>query len=285
MVQNGCRLPSELSIRLSCDLSKYPCTGVVPQVGAAVLTARRRQLAPCAFPAFQGPYPDHESNRRGLPLSLVGCEGGKRSGGLHIHAPAGDECRSRPQVCDGQRQGRSGQDQPGGLAGRAVRCGGAQHPRGVHRPCPLAVRLPRSGRLFSLMPGKSLSGQKRLGTFTASASCRCGSQHACAILTVYASAARDPCSGATGQSRSAVQSLRCHTQPWRSKACGSVSMHLELRVGCDCMQDVSGGKPVPVEGTALPLWGLEIDPDRARDDFRAFNARDDGKVRTQQTEI
>ncbi|EIE22947.1 ArsAB family transporter: arsenite [Coccomyxa subellipsoidea C-169] len=42
-------------------------------------------------------------------------------------------------------------------------------------------------------------------------------------------------------------------------------------------QDVSGGKPVPVEGTALPLWGLEIDPDRAKEDFKAFNARDDGK--------
>ena len=41
---------------------------------------------------------------------------------------------------------------------------------------------------------------------------------------------------------------------------------------------MSGGQPVPVEGTALPLWGLEIDPDRATDDFRAFNARDDGKV-------
>ena len=35
---------------------------------------------------------------------------------------------------------------------------------------------------------------------------------------------------------------------------------------------------MPVEGTALPLWGLEIDPDRAKEDFRAFNARDDGKV-------
>ncbi len=44
------------------------------------------------------------------------------------------------------------------------------------------------------------------------------------------------------------------------------------------LQDVSGGQPVPVEGTALPLWGLEIDPDRATDEFRAFNARDDGKV-------
>ena len=41
---------------------------------------------------------------------------------------------------------------------------------------------------------------------------------------------------------------------------------------------MSGGKPVPVEGTALPLWGLEIDPDRAKEDFRAFNARDNGKV-------
>lgn len=40
---------------------------------------------------------------------------------------------------------------------------------------------------------------------------------------------------------------------------------------------------MPVEGTDLPLWGLEIDPDRARDDFRAFNARDDGKVRTPQS--
>ena len=45
-----------------------------------------------------------------------------------------------------------------------------------------------------------------------------------------------------------------------------------------CLQNVSGGQPVPVEGTALPLWGLEIDPDRATDEFRAFNARDDGKV-------
>ena len=44
------------------------------------------------------------------------------------------------------------------------------------------------------------------------------------------------------------------------------------------IQDVSGGQPVPVEGTALPLWGLEIDPDRAKEDFKAFNARDDGKV-------
>lgn len=45
-----------------------------------------------------------------------------------------------------------------------------------------------------------------------------------------------------------------------------------------CVQDVSGGKPVPVEGTALPLWGLEIDPERAKEDFRAYNAKDGGKV-------
>ena len=43
-------------------------------------------------------------------------------------------------------------------------------------------------------------------------------------------------------------------------------------------QDVSGGKPVPVEGTALPLWGLEIDTEQATSDFRAFSARDEGKV-------
>ncbi|KAK9820634.1 hypothetical protein WJX81_000579 [Elliptochloris bilobata] len=42
-------------------------------------------------------------------------------------------------------------------------------------------------------------------------------------------------------------------------------------------QDVSGGRPVPVEGTELPLWGLEIDPERARDAFRAFAGKDGGK--------
>ena len=61
-----------------------------------------------------------------------------------------------------------------------------------------------------------------------------------------------------------------------------VSWHVAYESGCST-QDVSGGQPVPVEGTALPLWGLEIDPDRARDDFRAFNARDDGKVSSAQS--
>lgn len=69
--------------------------------------------------------------------------------------------------------------------------------------------------------------------------------------------------------------------PAASNACPSITALLTLDDFTYCapqLQDVSGGKPVPVEGTALPLWGLEIDPDRAKEDFRAFNARDDGKV-------
>ena len=38
------------------------------------------------------------------------------------------------------------------------------------------------------------------------------------------------------------------------------------------LQDVSGGKPVLVEGTALPLWGLEIDPENEKQAFRAWSA-------------
>ena len=33
-------------------------------------------------------------------------------------------------------------------------------------------------------------------------------------------------------------------------------------------QDVSGGAPVAVEGTELPLWGMEIDVERARAELR-----------------
>lgn len=40
-----------------------------------------------------------------------------------------------------------------------------------------------------------------------------------------------------------------------------------------CLQDVSGGKPVPVEGTDLPIWGLEIDPEEAKEEFRVFNQK------------
>ena len=43
-------------------------------------------------------------------------------------------------------------------------------------------------------------------------------------------------------------------------------------------QDVSGGSPVPVEGTDLPVWGMEIDADEARRRFRASSA--DGKSKS-----
>ena len=144
MVQNGCGVPSKPRIRHSCSHLIHPRTSLLSKSKSTVLTA---QIAPCAFPSFQGACPDHEASHRSLFPSIVGCEGGKRSGGIHLNATAGDECRGRPQVCDGQRQGRSGQDQPGILAGCAVCCGGAQHPRGVHRPRTLALRLTRSGRL------------------------------------------------------------------------------------------------------------------------------------------
>ena len=42
-------------------------------------------------------------------------------------------------------------------------------------------------------------------------------------------------------------------------------------------QDVSGGLPVPVEGTDLPLWGLEVDPEAASASLKAGAARNDGK--------
>lgn len=41
-------------------------------------------------------------------------------------------------------------------------------------------------------------------------------------------------------------------------------------------QDVSGGSPVPIEGTELPIWGMEIDPAAAQADLRAKSAKDDG---------
>ena len=40
---------------------------------------------------------------------------------------------------------------------------------------------------------------------------------------------------------------------------------------------MSGGKPVAVEGTDLPLWGMEIDPDEAKEEFRASLAVDGGE--------
>ena len=46
-------------------------------------------------------------------------------------------------------------------------------------------------------------------------------------------------------------------------------------------QDISGGQPVQLEGTDLPVWGMEIDPDKAKQQFRSYSATDKGsKVST-----
>lgn len=45
-------------------------------------------------------------------------------------------------------------------------------------------------------------------------------------------------------------------------------------------QLLPGGLPVPIEGTTLPLWGMEIDPDRATDEFKTFAATK-GKAKVQ----
>lgn len=45
-------------------------------------------------------------------------------------------------------------------------------------------------------------------------------------------------------------------------------------------QKLSGGLPVPIEGTDLPIWGMEIDPDQAQQDFKAF-ARGKGQDNVQ----
>ena len=37
-------------------------------------------------------------------------------------------------------------------------------------------------------------------------------------------------------------------------------------------QDLSGGVPILVEGTDLPLWGMEIDPEREKARFKAWSA-------------
>lgn len=42
-------------------------------------------------------------------------------------------------------------------------------------------------------------------------------------------------------------------------------------------QDVTGGTPVFVEGTEMPLCALEIDPEKARDELRTFASGDGGK--------
>ncbi len=44
------------------------------------------------------------------------------------------------------------------------------------------------------------------------------------------------------------------------------------------LQDLSGGAPVPIEGTELPLWAMEIDAEKATADFRASSKAGKGKV-------
>lgn len=43
-------------------------------------------------------------------------------------------------------------------------------------------------------------------------------------------------------------------------------------LGDSLAQDISGGLPVLVEGTDLPLWGMEIDPEKEKEKFKAWSA-------------
>ena len=45
-------------------------------------------------------------------------------------------------------------------------------------------------------------------------------------------------------------------------------------------QLLPGGAPVPIEGTDLPIWGMEIDPDKVTENFKAF-ASTGGKEKVQ----
>jgi hypothetical protein len=38
------------------------------------------------------------------------------------------------------------------------------------------------------------------------------------------------------------------------------------------LQNVGGGSPVLIEGTDLPLWGMEIDPEKEKENFKAYTA-------------
>ncbi|CAG9465867.1 unnamed protein product [Pedinophyceae sp. YPF-701] len=42
-------------------------------------------------------------------------------------------------------------------------------------------------------------------------------------------------------------------------------------------QDVSGGQPVALEGTDLSIWGMEIDPEQAKQEFKEYYASGGGK--------
>ena len=44
-------------------------------------------------------------------------------------------------------------------------------------------------------------------------------------------------------------------------------------------QDVSGGEPVQIEGTTLPIWGMEIDADDAKRTFQSASTSESKGVR------
>ena len=47
-----------------------------------------------------------------------------------------------------------------------------------------------------------------------------------------------------------------------------VSIDPAHSLGDSLEQDLSGGRPVPLEGTDLPIWGMEIDPEMAKAELR-----------------
>ena len=50
-------------------------------------------------------------------------------------------------------------------------------------------------------------------------------------------------------------------------------------MGCEwrhCLQDVSGGKPIRLQGTELPLYGMEIDVAAAAEEIRSIGKESDG---------
>jgi hypothetical protein len=70
---------------------------------------------------------------------------------------------------------------------------------------------------------------------------------------------------------------------WRALTCRcqllavcNLSTHFQsnscLLAFTQTLQDVSGGKPVLLEGVDLPLWGLEVDVEEGKREFASFNA-------------
>ena len=80
-----------------------------------------------------------------VSASGTGSGSGSHGAGAHCDSVRGAVCGHGAQVCDGQRQGRRGQDQPGRVAGRQVCSRRAQHTGRVHRPRAQPVRLAGPG--------------------------------------------------------------------------------------------------------------------------------------------